>query len=311
AGAKFYDQSSADPFKCQLYVYDANHNFFNTEWVSDDLRQWNPATSSLTTLRSNINIMDKDDEKAILKTYGCAFFRTVLAGHGSRLAGHQMRKFMEGLEFPPGVKRFRDVHISFERTGSTTVDDNEDLDINRNALGKPNSKSGGLTADEYEFAKTSGAFNSTFYGNTRGMVTQSSSASGRFRWELSGPQDLTGREIRVRTAEVYDGSSVPAGATGFKLGLEDARSKMGFVDSDDVGGLPRPYDRRSDDIATRGTDYTKTMLKTLRFPVACIVARAEPGFDATKVRAISLRMDRKDGRALAFDQLQIASGGRE
>jgi len=47
------------------------------------------------------------------------------------------------------------------------------------------------------------------------------------------------------------------------------------------------------------------MLKTLRFPVACIVARAEPSFDPTKVRAIVLWMDRNDGRALAFDQLQI------
>jgi hypothetical protein len=32
-GAKFYDQASTDPFKCQLYIHDANHNFFNTEWV--------------------------------------------------------------------------------------------------------------------------------------------------------------------------------------------------------------------------------------------------------------------------------------
>ncbi|MDQ3775004.1 MAG: S8 family serine peptidase [Pseudomonadota bacterium] len=297
-GAKFYDQASADPFKCQLYIHDANHNFFNTQWVSDDLRKLDPATGLLPKLRSSINVMNEADERAFLTAYGCAFFRTVLLGH-------DLRKFMEGLEIPPGVARFRDCHISFERTGPTIVDDNEDHDIDRNALGKRNSKSGRLTADEYEFGKTSGAFNGTFYGNTRGMVAQSSTASGLFRWDLGAPMDLTGREILVRTAEVYDGSSVPVEATGFKLGLEDARRKKGFIDSDDVGGLPRPYDRRKDDVVILGTDYTKTMLKTLRFPVSCIRG-AEPGFHTTKVQAILLRMDRKDGRALAFDQLQIA-----
>ena len=65
--------------------------------------------------------------------------------------------------------------------------------------------------------------------------------------------DLSGREIRIRAAEVYNGSSVPARATGFKLGLADVQDKRGFVDSDDVGGLPLPYDRRADDLAMFGT----------------------------------------------------------
>src|SRR5262249_51249694 len=134
---------------------------------------------------------------------------------------------------------------------------------------------------------------------------RSSLKSGRFKWVLGGTMDLRGREIRIRAAEVYNGSNVPVGATGFKLGLADVRDKRGFVDSNDVGGLPRPYDRRDDDLAMFGSDFTKTMLKTLRFPVSCIVARAERGFDATKVQAIVLWMDRNDRRALAFDQLQI------
>jgi hypothetical protein len=296
-GAKFYDQASAVPFKSQLYIHSANHNFFNTEWVSDDRRRWDPATGSLTTVRSSITVMSKDDEKAILKSYGCAFLRTVLLGDS-------LQKFIEGLEFPPGVSRFKDVHISFERAGSTTVDDNEDNNINRNTLGQPNSKSGGLVVDEFEFAQKPGAFNNTFFGNTRGMVAQSSTASGQFRWDLGRPTDLRDREIRVRTAAVYNGSSVPAGATGFKLGLEDTRGNKRFVDSDGVTGLPQPFDRRADDVAIFGNDFTKTILKTLRFPTSCMIG-AKTSFDPTKIRAILLRVDRNDGRALAFDQLQI------
>lgn len=315
-GAKLYDQASADPFKCQLYVHNANHNYFNTEWILDDAEYWafDAPRPQLIQRRHGINVMDKEDQKAILKAYGCAFFRTVLAGQGRRLADKPMRKFLEGLEIPPGVKRFRDVHISFERTGSTTVDDNEGSDIRRNTRRQINTWAGGLTAQRCKFsqtgcnlARTGGAItiNRTFYGNTRGMVARSSLKSGRFKWVLGGTMDLSGREIRIRVAEVYNGSSVPVGATGFKIGLADVRDKRGFVDSDDVGGLPRPYDRSADDLAIFGDDYTKTMLKTLRFPVSCIATRAERGFDPKKIRAVVLWMDRNDGRELAFDQLQI------
>jgi hypothetical protein len=300
SGARFYDRASADPFKCQLYIHNANHNFFNTQWVSDDLSRWDPAVSSLRIPRSTITVMSKDEQKAILKAYGCAFFRTVLLGHS-------LRMFLENLELPPGVDRFRDVHISFERTNSVTVEDNEGPDLNINTLGKPNQRLGGLTARKCALIKGSvSACNNTFYGNTRGMVASSSAATGGFRWELAGTTDLSGSEIRIRTAEVYNGSSVPAGATGFKLGLEDAKGRVAFVDSDAVAGLPHPYDRRADDMALFGDDFTKTMLKTLRFPTSCI-SRAKKEFDVTQVRAICLRMDRNDGRTLAFDQLQIVS----
>jgi hypothetical protein len=318
-GARFYDRASADPFKCQLYVHDANHNFFNEQWVSDDRDIWNTQTATITRRRSHITLMSKDEQKAILKAYGCAFFRAVLPGHKRGLAGRQMRKFLEGFEIPPRVTRFKDVHISFEcfesfeRKPSITVDDNEGSDIRRNTRGQINTWAGGLTPQRCEFSQAgcslvrgrAATVNTTFYGNTRGMVARSTLKSGRFKWVLGGTMDLSGREIRIRAAEVYNCSSVPARPTGFKLGLADVRDKRGFVDSDDVGGLPLPYDRRADDVAIFADDFTKTMLKTLRFPVSCIADRAERGFDVKKVRAIVLWMDRNDGRELAFDQLQI------
>jgi hypothetical protein len=320
-GAKFYDQASADPFKCQLYVHDANHNSFNTEWKLDDRDLWDPGTGTVAKGRSGSTLMRRDEQEAILKAYGCAFFRPVLAAPKRQLVGHQMRPFLEGLEIPPGVTRFRDVHLSFEarvsatRIPSTTVDDNEHPDIRRNTRGRANTWAGGLTAQRCRLSQSgcqltkrvggTPTTNRSFYGETRGMVAWSRLNSGRFKWVLGGTMDLKGREIRIRAAEVYDGSSVPVGATGFRIGLADVRDKRGFVDSDDVGGLPRPYDRSADDLANFGQDFTKTMLKMLRFPVACIAARAERGFDPTKIQAIVLHMNRNDGRDLAFDQLQI------
>jgi hypothetical protein len=301
-GARFYDQASADPFKCQLYIHNANHNFFNAQWVSDDRDAWNTKYKTVIPKRLYIQLMSKDEHQAILKAYGCAFFRTVLHRPHSGLQVTEMRNIVEGLKIPRGVTRFQDVHISFERADSITVDNFEGSNIRRNSLGKTNSWAGGLTVELAKFARD---VYPTFYGNTNGMLAWSSLKSGRFKWSLGRTMNLSGKEIRIRAAEVYEGESVPPEATGFKLGLADARNKRGFVDSDDVGGLPRPYDRRKDDLAIFGKDYTKTMFKTLRFPVACIVARAERGFDVTKIQAIVLHMDRNDKRYLAFDQLQI------
>jgi hypothetical protein len=146
------------------------------------------------------------------------------------------------------------------------------------------------------------SFNRSFFGKTVGMVAQTSVAGGLFRSQLPAPVNLTGRELWVRVAEVYNGVAVPTTGTGYEIGLEDAAGGTSFGDSDDVGGLPRPFDRRNDDVARIGADLTKTMLTTHRFAAACFV---RSGFDPTHVRSVLLRLDRGDGRALAFDQLQI------
>ena len=290
-GARFYDQASADPFKCQLYVHKANHTNFNTEWVNDDILI---EDDKLKLIRSE-SIMLRDDQEEILKAYGCAFFRTVL--HPTSL---HMRKFLEGLEIPPSVKCYKDVHISFERADSSkTVDDFEGHGIRKNSLGKTNSWAGGLTPTLEKFDQKTYR---SFFGNTCVMLARSKYKSGRFKWSLGQRMDLRGKEIRIRAAEVYIGGGVPECSTGFKLGLADAQKNRGFVDSDEVGGLPRPYDRSKVDIKIFEEDFTKTMFKTLRFPVSCI---AERGVNVTQIEAIVLHMDRNDGRELAFDQLQI------
>ena len=53
-------------------------------------------------------------------------------------------------------------------------------------------------------------------------------------------------------------------------------------------------------------DLTKTMLRTLRFPAGCFTGQKKK-LDITKIQAILLKLDRKDDRPLAFDQLQIVT----
>ncbi len=280
-GAKFYDQAVPSPFKCQVYLHGGNHNFFNRNWPLDEGH--GAVRLSRTT------------HEEILSAYACAFFRAVLLGHNTL-------RFLRQDVLPPGIPIDK-VQVSFEAGGVTTVDDHENRNISVNALGQPTTQAAGLTAAEFDFQQgLLSSFNRSFFGKTVGMVAQTAAAGGLFRSQLPAAANLTNRELWVRVAEVYNGTSVPSLGTGYQIGVEDSSGSRSFADSNDVGGLPRPFDRRADDLARVGADLTKTMLRTHRFSPACFV---RPGFDITQVRAVLLRLDRGDGRAIAFDQLQI------
>jgi hypothetical protein len=272
-GARFYDMAAPSPFKSEPFVHFTNHNWFNRHWPGDD--------------HDGPPVMPRIDHERVLSTYGCAFFRAALLGHGTTdVLAHRVR--------PAGVMA-DNVHLSFEWEAQTDVDHHEDGNgVAVNSMNAPTSQSGGVVADEYPFRQGGGAFNGTFYGNTVGLVAEAKEPGGEFRSQLDKPRDLRGLEVWIRAGEVHNESNVPAGATGFELGLEDTEGLVGWVDSDDVGGVPRPYDRPG----------PKTMPNTLRFACDCF-RDAEPNLNLAKIQAIRLRLDRPDGRALAFDVLQI------
>jgi hypothetical protein len=278
-GAKFYDKAHLDPYRCQLYVDNANHNFFNRQWTNDDAG-------------GVYSLISRPDHERILSAYCGAFFRNVLLGHGTR-------GYLEGTVLPAGVATPK-VHIWFQRANSLVVGHHDDANTNAtNSRAQTTTQSAGLTADEHEFTETGATrFNDTFFGNTTGMVALSKRAGGRFRSPIGGAVSLTRREVRVRAGEVSDGGTPPATATGFQLGVETTTGAIFWVDSDGVGGVPRPFDR------TAGTwsPTTKTMPSTLRFPGSCFQLPR-----GAKVRALLLRLNRKGGRALAFDDLEIVT----
>jgi hypothetical protein len=276
-GALFYDKAHLDPFRVQLYVDNANHNYFNRQWLNDD-------AGGVYSLIARV------DHERVLSAYASALFR-------NRLLGHATVGYLEGTVLPAGVLTSK-VHISFQREQSLIVDHHDDANtIAVNSLGQPTTQSGGLTADEYSFTQAgSPRFNNTFFGQTVGMVAKTVRAGGRFRSTLGAAVDLRRREVRIRAGEVSDGGTLPAGEMGFKLGVETTTGAVFWVDSDGVGGVPRPFDR------TAGTwsPTTKTMPSTLRFPGSCFGLPRK-----ARIRAILLRLDRKDKRALAFDDLEI------
>jgi dienelactone hydrolase len=277
-GAQHYDLAVPGPFKSQLYVHFANHNFFNRKWLDDDT-QWTPP-QPLPIARF--------EHERILTAYGCALFRATLLGHNT--AG-----YLSGDVLPAGVMTVH-VYRSFEQSsGVLTVDHHEDGNtIAKNSLGEPTTQNPANSADEFAFSQAGPAFNASFFGETTGMVVKPGDAGRTFRSQLKRGTDMRKSEIWIRTAEVTDGQSVAAGATGFKLGVEDDNGVQAWVDSDEVSGLPRPY--------ARNPGMIKSMLNTLRFKGACFSA---PRLNLRAIRAILLHCDRPDKRAFAFDVLQI------
>lgn len=278
-GAKFYDKATPIPFKSQLYIDYANHNYFNRQWLNDDAQGLLP-------------LMSRSEHERMLSAYGCAFFQNVLQSLPTT-------GFLSGTMLPSNVTT-GNVHLSFATSPATTVDDHVAHNwIGHNSLGQPTVLSGGLFADEYGFGQSlPHQYNASFFGNEIGIVAVSKEANGTFLSPLPHPTDLTNREIWIRSAEVYNGSSIPPTPTGFQLGLQDSHGTITWVDSDDVGGLPRPFDRRNFDSST------KTMLTTFPFKASCFPI-AKSRFRLKGVQAILLRLNRQDQRAIAFDDLQI------
>jgi hypothetical protein len=279
-GAIYYDRAVPSPFKSQLFVHFTNHQFYNRQWLDDDSTWPNAAPTA--------PVLSRYDHERVLAAYGSAFYRAALLGHATT-------PYLSGVLLPAGVAA-QHVHLSFQQTEVLTVDNHEDGNgIGQNSLGAPTQQLGGLSAAEFQFHQGGGAFNGSFYGDSVGMVARAGGTARLFVQDLAGKRNLSNREIWIRVAEVYDGNPKVAPRTGFQLGLRDANGMESWVDSDDVGGVPRPFPRNP---ATM-----KTMLKTLRFKAGCFAH--EPKLDLSAVVAILLRFNRADERALALDDLQI------
>ncbi len=278
-GAGFYDQLRPAPFKSQVYVDFAGHNYFNREWVTDEEGRLPP------------DILDRSAHERILSGYGIAFYRSFLLDHA--LTGYLTYR-----QHPPGFDP-RHVHLSFEWKEQMTVDDHEQANgIVKNTLDQPTSQSAALTVEEYELwqGAAGGYRTDSFWGMSNGMVVE---GAGVFRSGLAKPLDLgpnSGREIWLRVAEVSDGGGNPPAGVAFDLGVEDGHGSVAWISSDDIGPVPRPFDH--------ALTATKSMLTTLRFPPRCLRAEG-PRFDPSDIRAILIRADGHARNGIAFDVLQV------
>lgn len=302
--ATAYDLLDEQPFKAQLYVHHANHNFWNRLWTNRDT----PPDDTL--------VFSRRHHELIFGAYGGAFFNFFLNQWAPSASALQQRaalrsdtgdmSYLNGWAKPTlyrpadpsagvyGETRVNpaDLQLSWASTHSLVVDDFESTGSDRNALGGVITSSGLALVEDSPVADAG--------GGTRLLVSQLacdpvvSPCTGSLRSELPAAQrDLSDRDsVLIRVAEPISGhdATLPSRAVAFELGLEsDGRTV--WVHSDTIGGISRPF--------VRGDRAQRFVLSTLRFPLARFpVAR-------TNVVAIHLRPQTETGRSVVFDDLAL------
>lgn len=280
-GLKFYDRQRDFPFKCQLYIDNTNHNYFNREWVNNDVGVPQDASK----------IISRASHEKILSCYSSAFYRSELLTHNTR--GFLINSFVSN------NVDYEKVHLTFQYPESETVDNHEQNNgITRNSLNLP-TQSSNNSVDEHRFDQTTLGFNSSFYGDTNGMVIEPVRGEvGRFRTSV-GNKNYSDEnlEVWVRVGEIYDINSISSSIiSSSKIGIEDTKGTISWISTNEVMGIPRPYER---------ADSQKTVPNTLRFPIKCFKSKNSL-LDLTKITAFLIE-NANDGRAIAYDSFQVIS----
>ncbi|AIQ44797.1 hypothetical protein R70723_01920 [Paenibacillus sp. FSL R7-0273] len=142
--------SGSKAFKSSLYIADANHSQFNTDWGLYD--QTLPAGLFL----SRAEIMDGDEQRQIAKVYVSAFLETTLHGQDHYL--DLFRDYRSGLKWLPDTAYF-----SRFQSGEYIPVANYDEDRNKNTLAGGTASVTGLSWTE-ETAKDRESKSKATYG---------------------------------------------------------------------------------------------------------------------------------------------------
>jgi hypothetical protein len=286
-GMRIYDRAAprTDPArmpKMQSHVYGANHNWFNTVWFQDD----GSGPDRLTDV----------NQRAVERVLGVAFFRQFLQGFTTA------RGLFTGTATVGSGVLSASIFRSFQDPTHKSVDDAEDAPANAalNSLGGANANVSLAPYNEFPFAAGAGAFNTSFFHGTKGLVAGWNAGGDMLTINVpAAHKDVsTHRYLALRIAQVFDsGTTNPLGATqDLDVGLEDELGNKIFfrVGSQDV--IPFPYQRPS---------LVKTLLQTVRIGLSCYSCPSTVGVDRKAIARIHLRFNRRPAGLVGLDSIQF------
>lgn len=256
-GLRTYDRTSlvtvpVQSEKSMLWVYGANHNFFNTSWT--------PGFGVACALDDGVGEGRLSD--SLQRRVGCqsivAFFRLHLQDR------QRFRKVLRGDVVVEGLDGVR-MYWAYQDPLRREVDnfDSGD-DRTTNSLGGAVTTSGGFTTfDEFEF-KASGPdlFNNSFRHFTHGLVLGWNSTQTYESTLPAGQRDVSAyRALALRIGQILDGGVLNRLDTPrtFRVTLRTASGVLANVGFDVTGiqSVPFPYEYNGG----------KTVLGTIRIPL--------------------------------------------
>jgi len=274
-----------------MYIYGANHYFFNREWRGDD--------------GVGPNRITRGQQEAMLRAWARGFFDLHLR------ATPQLLPIFSGDAVVSGLLNER-VFPSYEPGGALTVDDMEQLpkDATRNTLTGRVTSSGFSTFDEFPFRQIGTAFNApagppsrpgdpigTFFHSTSGLVAHWKGGGAAASSEVPAPQRNVSawQFVSVRVTAVLHGDNDPNVPVQFTIGLEDNSGLRGDVPTQSVGRIPYPYAHPTN---------PKSMMRTLRIPYACFRGREGP-VKVDDVKALHFTFRDPTKGVVGLDQIQF------
>jgi hypothetical protein len=291
-GLRTYDRTSlagaaAQSEKSMLWVYGANHNFFNTAWT--------PGLGTACALDDGTGEgrLSASTQRHTACQSIVPFFRLHLQDR------QRFRKLLRGEVVVEGLDGVR-MYWSYQDPMRREVDnfDSGD-DRTTNSLGGPVTASAGFTTfDEFEF-KSSGPdlFNASFRHFTHGLVLGWSSTQTYETTLPTGQRDISDyRALALRMGQILDGGVLNRLDTPrtFRVALRTGSGVVANVGFD-VAGLqtvPFPYEYNGG----------KTVLTTIRIPLRSFrtAGRALPLDDIQ-----SVMLEFRDSGLIAIDDIQF------
>lgn len=274
-GARIYDRSEVTAlplWKSQFYIYGADHNRFNREWLESD-----------GAAHGFPNLLTRADQERMLRAWSVLFFDHWFRGHTANRAVFSGEAVVSGL---PNDRIFP----SFETADSYLVDDHQDANPWVNTVGGAVSESGFVLFDEYPFTLGGAAYNSTFFHETDGLIAAWKKPKAEYFSEASGqPYDF----VSFRVTQVYDPLNSTVDAMAMVVGVEAG----GRFDTVTPKLIPYPY---------VAPFVTKSMMRTVRVPAACFVDGNNP-IDLATIKGIWLAPHDRDEGILGIDQLALSN----
>lgn len=292
-GLRTYDRTSlagaaAQSEKSMLWVYGANHNFYNTVWT--------PGNGFACA--SDDGVGEGRLTPQLQQLIGCQTIVPFFELHLQNKTG--VRQLFQGDRLVEGLDGVR-MYWAYQHPDRREVDnfDNGD-DPNTNSLGGTVTTSGGFGIfDEFEF-KPSGPdlFNASFRHFTHGLVL---GWNGPQTYETvlpSANRDVSGyKALALRLGQILDGGVLNPLDTPrtVRVGLRTASGKVANQDFDVTGvqSVPHPYEYNGG----------KTVLGTLRVPLTQFRDGTQP-LPLNDIEAVLLEF--KGTGLLAIDDIQFS-----
>lgn len=294
SGAEIYDRSASQNndewFRSQMYIYGANHNYFNQQWLEDD-----PIYDDGTAVA--MSRLSRTAQERLLLGWSRTFFELTLKSKKYYLPIFSGDAVLSGLMNDS-------VYTSYRYAQSQFVDhyQNSPDNIDRNSLNGDVIINGNFLGFD-EFTLREGAadrFNNTFFHDTHGLVVEWQKETPGFvsRIPAANEDMSTYTYLSARIAQINDSSNRALNNASqsmiIRMGITDQTDKHIDVESIEAGTIPYPYQHPFG---------AKSMMHTLRIPRDCYIKQDGDAIDFSRTSDMTLKFDRTNQGTLTIDDI--------